>query len=73
MGDVVDAIEPIGQRGFAEARMRWADQTALPCQKRVDGLLWIEAPRAMKHQRWRAATDLGQLKIDACDINHTDA
>jgi hypothetical protein len=29
LGDIVDAIEPIGQVGFAEARMRGGDQSAL--------------------------------------------
>ncbi len=51
VGDIVDAIEPLGEIGLAEARMRRHDEPALCRQQRNEGLPDFEAAAAVKEKK----------------------
>src|SRR5690606_18391310 len=67
MRDVVDAVEPIGQRAAAEARMRWRDQPMALGEQRGIGLVWSKTLAAVQEQQRSAPASLKPFEFDVRD------
>ena len=67
VGDVVHRIDPVGQAGFAESRMRRRDQATPRRQQTHIGVLRHEPLCAVQEQKGLAITIFEQVKLDAGD------
>ena len=65
VGDVVDAVDPVGQGGFAETRMRGRDHVPLLCHQRQERIAGGDPLAAVKIKERRAVAAFEQLDRDA--------
>ncbi len=67
VGDVVDAVEPVGQARPAKARMRRRNEPAPRGEEPGDFLALVEALRAVQKKKRLAGSRLVHLQVDARD------
>ncbi len=70
VGDIVDAVEPVRQRGFAEARMRRRDHAAILREPFDERHIHADTGAAMQPEERSALPALEHFELDACDRNH---
>ena len=70
MGDVVDAIDPIGQARIAEAGMRRRDHAIALAEQADIGVFGFEAAAGMEKEQRRAVAGFVKLELDIAEHQH---
>jgi hypothetical protein len=70
VGDVVHAVEPVGQRRSSKTGMRWGDDAPLAREQIDEGKVERDAAATVQIEHRRAAAALEYLELDTRERDH---